>query len=480
MSLNDPIHFYNGLVESHQSRIADIFGEFSSLCEKEKLTFGGRSMYLFLRPNFITTAQYRTIRSVCGTLRNAITKFKNAALTNPDFMAQAGLIDRERALVDIDPGYDRLSITARWDSFMTETAWKFVELNAECPAGIAYSDVAAKAFDTLPFVQDFKKKYRVLNFKIRQALLDGLLDTYAKWRGNKRTKKPQIAIVDWRDVPTYTEFQLFEEFFASKGFKTVIADPRDLTYENGRLRCGAFDIDLVYKRILTNDCVEKPDETKALVSAYRDKNVCMINPFRAKLVHKKSIFAVLTHEKNRSLFNRMELEIIQRHIPWTRVLNRETTMFQNTKIDLAEYVASHKDRFVIKPNDEYGGKGVYLGKETDDQQWNKVIQEALSGEPYVVQEIIDLPRQSFPVVKDGRLAYADMVVDMDPYAFGPNVEGLLTRLSASSLANVTAGGGTTPTFVIESKQRTKRSTVTVKKLKTKSKAMKTRKRTKRR
>jgi uncharacterized circularly permuted ATP-grasp superfamily protein len=461
--ITEAIAHYNALLERHGNGISEIYRNFFQTCEKNKLAFGGRSMYNFLRPNFISKDQYRTIQVVCKTLRNAVTKFKNAALNDPAMMAQAGIVAREKELVDIDPGYDRLSITARWDSFLDGDVLKFVELNAECPAGIAYSDVAAKVYDTLPFVKEFKKMYSVEKFQIRKTLLDELLLTYRLYRGHKRNKKPTIAIVDWKEVPTYTEFQLFDEFFKSQGLKSVIADPRDLVYKDNRLQVHGTEIDLVYKRILTNDCVEKPDETKALVDAYRHHDVCMINPFRAKIVHKKSIFSVLTHEKNAHLFNKAEHAAISEHIPWTRVIENEHTFRNAQKIDLVEYISSHKDDLVIKPNDEYGGKGVCLGKETTQENWNSVIQEALGGDLYVVQELVGIPRVAFPIVENDQLKYVDMVVDMDPYAFGPRVEGILTRLSSSSLANVTAGGGTTPTFVIERIQA-KKSKIVVKKV----------------
>ena len=45
----------------------------------------------------------------------------------------------------------------------------------------------------------------------------------------------------------------------------------------------------------------------------------------------------------------------------------------------------------------------------------------------------------------------DFVVDLDPYLFFGEVEGFLTRLSGSSLANVTSGGGQVPAFVVEGK-----------------------------
>ena len=447
----DSIRYYDQLLEKYEPSLVDIFASFTKECETKKLTFGGRAMYNFLRPNFISIEQYGYIKHVCSVLRNAITKFKESALANPHIMSQAGIVAKEKELVDIHPGYDRLSITARWDSFLDKNSLKFVELNAECPAGIAYSDVAAGVYANLPFIKDFKKKYTVAEFQIRQTLLDGLLETYAIYRGNKRSNKPTIAIVDWREVPTYTEFQLFQEFFESEGFECIIADPRDLTYDENVLRCGDVAIDLVYKRILTNDCVNRVEETKALVDAYRDHNVCIINSFRAKIIHKKSIFAVLTHEMNNEMFTAEELGVISKHIPWTRTIRDETTLFRGTKINLLEYVSENKDDFVIKPNDEYGGKGVSLGKESTQEHWNKIIEEARDGEYFVVQEMVPIPRVPFPIIDGARMRYADMVVDMDPYVFGAKVEGVLTRLSSSSLANVTAGGGTTPTFVLSEK-----------------------------
>lgn len=451
-SVPEAIRYYDEKLQKFEQSIAGIYQQFTEDCIKQKLTFGGRSMFSFLRPNFVSIEQYRYICRVCKILRNAVTKFKQAAFSEDKYMRQAGLIDKERPLVLIHPGYDRLSITARWDSFLNDEELRFVELNAECPAGIAYSEIAAALYNRLPFVKEFEKRYTVHQFKIRQTLLDELLTTYREYNGHNKSTRPTIAIVDWKEVPTYTEFELFKEFFESKNIHCVIADPRDLDYSNGRLSHNGTAIDLVYKRILTNDCVERPQETKALVDAYRNQDVCVINPFRAKLVHKKSIFSVLTHEQNQSLFNSEEHSVIAKHIPWTRLICNEHTLFNGKKIDLIDYISHNKDQFVIKPNDEYGGKGVYLGRETDGVIWEKVIHEAINGEPFVVQEIVQIPRVAFPIVENNSIKYLDMVVDLDPYVFGRKTEGLLTRLSSSSLANVTAGGGTTPTFVIEKNQ----------------------------
>ncbi len=101
----------------------------------------------------------------------------------------------------------------------------------------------------------------------------------------------------------------------------------------------------------------------------------------------------------------------------------------------------------MKPNDEYGGKGVFLGWEMSSTEWERALAEALRSS-YVVQQRVELLRQTFPELSPG-LGFRDFVVDLDPYVFNGEVEGFLTRLSGTSLANVTSGGGQVPSFLVE-------------------------------
>jgi uncharacterized circularly permuted ATP-grasp superfamily protein len=105
---------------------------------------------------------------------------------------------------------------------------------------------------------------------------------------------------------------------------------------------------------------------------------------------------------------------------------------------------------VLKPNDDYGGKGIVLGWKASETEWRKAIETALAT-PYVVQERVRLPKESFPSFIDGRVVDADRLVDTDPYGVhGAFMEGCLTRISTEDLVNVTAGGGSTvPTFLVE-------------------------------
>ena len=119
-------------------------------------------------------------------------------------------------------------------------------------------------------------------------------------------------------------------------------------------------------------------------------------------------------------------------------------------VDLLTYISDHRDQLVLKPNDEYGGKGIVLGWEVDDAQWRNAMATAIA-EPYVVQQRIALPTEPYPSFVDGHVAIVDRMVDTAPYvAYGDHVDGCLTRLATASLLNVTAGGGSqTPTFIAE-------------------------------
>jgi uncharacterized circularly permuted ATP-grasp superfamily protein len=128
-------------------------------------------------------------------------------------------------------------------------------------------------------------------------------------------------------------------------------------------------------------------------------------------------------------------------VPWTRLVDAE----------VADSVRSKRDRFVLKPNDEYGGAGVTLGWETDESAWDAALERAVRAGGWVAQERIQVRREVFPICDGSRVVERDMLVDFAPYVFRGRVSGFLTRLSATGLANVTSGGGQVPAFVVQSR-----------------------------
>jgi hypothetical protein len=420
--------------------------------EDAKLIFGGRRLSPYLRPHFVTEDDFARIVRICETVWSAIQKVKDAAILDDSIVRDLGVTEIERDLISIDPGYQAVSPTARLDSFLTEAAYSFVELNGESPAGIAYVDAAYDIFSRLPVMQKFKETYNIRPLYGCRHMLDVLLDSYEEFLGRKPDTVPQIAIVDLKGMPTQKEFELFKEFFEREGYPSIICSPEELEFDNNRLRAGDLQIDIVYKRLLVNEYLPIMSKYPALLDAYRAGAICMVNSFRSKLIHKKALFAVLTDQRRATLFSKEELEAISKHVPWTRLVRQEKTDYFGKEIDLLEYIKSNRDRLVLKPNDDYGGHGITIGWNTDEIRWEEALRSALVNGDYLAQERVPTARETFPALGDeGTIDFADQLVDLDPLLFNGKVRSAFTRLSYTELANVSSGGGMVPTFIISDK-----------------------------
>jgi hypothetical protein len=420
--------------------------------ERAKLIFGGRRLSPYLRPHFVAADDFARVARICETVWSAIEKVKDAAVSDESLLKELGLTEIERELAQIDPGYRAVSPTARLDSFLTDEAYSFVELNGESPAGIAYADAAFDIFAQLPVMKRFAENYQISRFAGRPLMLQVLVDCYEEFLGHKPERRPQIAIVDLKGMPTQKEFELFREYFEAEGYRSIIASPDELEFKSNRLRVRDFEIDIVYKRLLVNEYLPIMKEQPALLEAYRARAVCMVNSFRSKTIHKKALFAVLTDARYKRLFTPAEQEMILGHVPWTRRVRAGKGDYFGDEIDLLEFIDQHRQRLVLKPNDDYGGHGIYIGWNADEIGWDEAIHNALANGDYLVQERVPTAREIFPALTaNDTVQFVEQLVDLDPLLFNGKVGAAFTRLSSSELANVTAGGGMVPTFLLSRK-----------------------------
>jgi hypothetical protein len=413
------------------------------------LAYGERPLCTVLRPRFFTPEQYRFLHERVAVLLRAFAKAQERAVADPAFRAQFGLTGPEDELFQLDPGFRCAYPTSRLDAFfVSETDLHFTEYNAETPAAPAYNDALTEVFFTLPITRAFLRRYRLLPLPARPGVYHVLVDAYQQWA--RRRDMPRVAILDWLEVPTYSEFVLFQDYFRSHGLECVIADPREVEYRDGRLLVGDFHVTLIYKRVLINELLERGGLNHPVVRAVRDGAVCIVNSFRCKALYKKASFAVLTDERNAGLFDAEERRVIAAHLPWTRPVEERRTLLDGKELDLIPFILKNPERFVLKPNDDYGGKGIVLGWTVGAGDWERAVQAALT-EPYVVQQRVNIPEEPYPSLIDGRVQLIDRMLDTAPFVcYGEYMDGCLTRISTAALLNVTAGGGSTvPTFVIE-------------------------------
>jgi len=447
-TVREAVSYYNSLLEETPNAINDSRDFLYEGMKQKKMIFGGRVLSPYIRPHFVSVNQWDYIKGVCRVVWQCIEKMGYAIKESPKLQDELGVTPQERELVLLDSGFTGISVTSRLDSFLTENSYQFVELNGESPAGISYCEVMAQIFMDLPVMKRFTDKFKVTPLYARKDLLDTLLRAYSEWSGSN-SKSPNIAIVDLRGLPTQCEFEQFQDFFRNAGYSAEIVHPDELEFSNGKLKRGDYEIDIVYRRLLVNEFLDNYDMCKPLLEAYRNRAVCVVNSFHAKFVHKKMLFGLLTDEQNHHLFTEEEKRAIETHIPWTRRMCERRTIYQKQDIDLIEFARQNRDTLVLKPNDEYGGKGIFIGWESDESQWDDAIQTALKSD-YLLQVRVGTAKEVFPYCSEtGEVNFLEQLVDLDPLLFYGEVKGAFTRLSSTSLCNVTSGGGMVPTFIID-------------------------------
>ncbi|HWQ14660.1 MAG TPA: hypothetical protein VNL77_17820 [Roseiflexaceae bacterium] len=464
--LETAIAHYHTLLDPDTARATQ--EQLTAAQRERNLFFGERPLATVLRPRFITAAQYALLQRACGLVGRAMRRLGDAMLADARLRQGVALTPHEEALVRLDPGYAGHSAHARMDTFLTldGRSLRFVEFNGESPAAIAYEDVLSDVFRGLPVMERFAERYTLTPLPARARLLDTLLDAWRQFGG---TQAPTVAILDWKGLPTRSEFLLFQRFFHEHGIQAAICSPDDLTYRDGALlatdyeiigpdgavtpsREPPFPVALVYKRVLTSELLIRYGDAALehpLMRAYAAGKVCVVNSFRAKLLHKKAIFALLTDDNLSEHFTPEERAAIAAHVPWTRMVRQGASTYQGERIDLLAFARANRERLVLKPNDEYGGKGVVIGWESSADEWDRALSEALLS-PTILQERVTIAYEDYPALVDGALQIGPRLVDTDPFMFGDDVQGTLCRLSTVTLLNVTAGGGsTTPVFIIE-------------------------------
>jgi uncharacterized circularly permuted ATP-grasp superfamily protein len=221
-----------------------------------------------------------------------------------------------------------------------------------------------------------------------------------------------------------------------------------VTYDGSRLRVHGGPAELVYRRALAPEAAGSD-----LAAAARDGRACVVNPFRASVASSKKILALLQDPRFEYLLTGDEADRIRATLPWTRILRPGRATYGPWTFDLLSFVSDNRERLVLKPASDYGGRGVMLGIETDQGAWDATIEEHAALGDFIAQEYVAIPEEMFPIVEDGRVQMRLKRFNINPFAIGGRYAGMLTRISDRAVINVTAGGGILPTVIGRHRRR---------------------------
>ncbi len=69
-----------------------------------------------------------------------------------------------------------------------------------------------------------RRNRRAVALQALEEAIGPLLRAYRQWSGSREL--PRIGILDWREVPTWPEFEYSAEYFRRQGIDVVLAELR--------------------------------------------------------------------------------------------------------------------------------------------------------------------------------------------------------------------------------------------------------------
>ena len=414
------------------------------------VVFNGSTIPFVLMPHFISPGQLRHVKHAVSRLSKVLDRFCDAYPHDEALREELAVTPEEDSLIRIDPGFPRPMRICRLDAFLTGYEVKFLEFNADSPAGTGYTDILHEGLTTAIDLPRVRQEFDMTYTPILPELIGTLTDAYAhvRARHNDLPERPRLALVDAAGSPSVPEFRIICAAARAAGLEAIHATLDELRYDGSTLTVQGEPVHLVYRRALLED-LDQSD----LVAAARDGRVCVVNPFRSRVANNKKLFALFCDPRFSHLIKGDEQEVIDATIPWTRILRPGRTNYGDWRIDLLPFVADNRERLVLKPASDFGGHNVSLGMETAPEQWEATIEAHAARADFIVQEYIPVPEEMFPTVEDGHVQMRLKRFNINPFGIGGRYAGSITRISDRAVINVSAGGGLLPSVIGRHKRR---------------------------
>ena len=440
---NEAARHFNDAVRADPRGAGAQWRELMDAFASRGITFAGTPMPTFLRPQFVDQKTWDAMTSGATRLVRLSERVAKDVFGGKleDLLDFLGAPETHRRLLRIRPSGPDVSLS-RVDAFIASGHVRFIEINSDAPAGFGYADRMTEVFARLPLVQ----RMRTTDAMSVIGSVDALV---AELRSHARVADPRVAIVDLRTVRTRPDQEILREEFERRGLATLLCDPRDLEIVGSRLVAFGQTIDLVYRRTVISEVLAIEREAEAFFEAYRKGLAVFVNSFRCYLSEDKAFFAILTDERFSELMSADERAFVAAYVPWTRKVEDRSTKRQGQTIDLLPWMEAHRAQLVLKPSHGYGGASVTVGSAVDDRQWSDAIEAAVKQAGWIVQERVLIPEEEFPVFDaQGGLSFEQLKVNTNPFYVGGAAVGAVTRISRDDVINVSAGGGSVPTFVV--------------------------------
>ncbi|NMB27362.1 MAG: glutathionylspermidine synthase family protein [Tissierellia bacterium] len=432
---------YINIVKEDQNKYYEDYKKAVEKVANSNAKYKGKPVPFLYQPMFFTEQDIENFIRIGNTLISIANKVTGKYIESPRYREKFRYPKLLEELILVDSGYDMNIPIGRFDIFYYgNDKFKFIEVNTDGSSGMNEDNILAKVLLETESMKKMKEKYNITYFELVDKWVEECIKTYNKF--DKKVEKPNIAIVDFKESGITAEFEEFKKAYIKKGYRAEIVDPRDLKYIDGSLYFNEMKIDLIYRRIVTVEFIEKSKEIPDLINAYIDGAVCVVGSLKSQIMHNKIIFKILHDRETLEFLTEEETKFIKDHIPYTEEFSGDRKVFDE--------VLNNKDKYIIKPVDSFASQGVYAGVDLTQDEWKEVLGKSWN-QDCLFQEFIQPPVRPFVQFKKGGLKIEDFKLNIGAFMYNETFAGLYTRISKDNIIFGREGYYSIPNMLVKEK-----------------------------
>lgn len=413
------------------------------IVKESDATFGGVPVPTLYNPYYVTDEDYDDFKYITGTMLNIIDKVTKEYIENREYRRRFMYPEFLEELILVDNGYDMNVPIGRFDFFYDDREnFTFIELNTDGASCMNEDNTIGKIMLDTAADKKLAEKYDLDYFELFKSWVKTTIDIYNEFDGENKVEKPNVAIVDFTESATMTDFMKFKEAYESLGYNCEIVDPRDVVYRDGKMYVEDYRIDLVYRRIVTFELVNNVDEVSQFIEAYKNKAFCCIGSLKSQIGHNKIFFKILHDKETMDLLTVDEKEYVRRHIPFTALFSGDRAVFDD--------VLKNKDKYIMKPMDMNASQGVFVGRDKTQHEWEEKLKEVWDKD-YIYQEFVDPYGREFATFEGDKLVPKEFGVVTGVFLYGEEIAGVYSRIGNENIISNVADYYSIPGIRVKSK-----------------------------
>lgn len=355
------------------------FERLKALAEQNGVTYGGKVVPFTYQPLLVSSRDNDAFKFIVTRTNEIIRKVTECYLNDAEFRKLFNFSEELEELILHDPLYEIPVPIGRYDIFFNSlTDFQFCEINTDGSSAMSEDSQLAEIFMDSKIFKDLNWNFRP--YELYDTWVRKSFELYDNIRGNH--DNITVAIADYEGSGTNKDFEIFKKSYEKAGAKCVIADVLKFEYDeaNNALMYDGEKIDMVYRRAVTSEIMEKYDESKEFIKAYLKNAFVCIGSFRSQVAHNKTFFEVLHRDEVKEFLDEDDLMFIEDHVPFTAKFEGDEEFF--------EEIVKNKDEYIFKPNDLRGARGVFVGREFTEDEFRECAKEVYNND-FIYQKYVE-------------------------------------------------------------------------------------------